>query len=92
MVVRLSVFATSPNRKILPHRPDCTFQSLYRLHVPKNIESRQVFPNDKSICAFIQNEPLKPKEFIYLENKKIPKFLTPLESSFSSSDVGNKEK
>jgi hypothetical protein len=27
-----------------------------------------------------------------MENNKIPKGLTPLESSFSSSDVGNKEK
>ena len=26
-----------------------------------------------------------------MENNKIPKGLTPLESSFSSSDVGNKE-
>jgi ribonuclease HI len=92
MADRLAVFAASPNRQLLPHRPDCTFQSLYRLHIPDNIESWQVFPNDESICAFIQNEPFKPKEIISIEDNKIPKGLTPLESSFSSSDVGNKEK
>jgi ribonuclease HI len=89
---RLVVFAASPTRQLLPHRPDCTFQSLYRPHIPDNIESWQVFPNDESICAFIQNEPFKPKEIISIEDDKIPKGLTPLESSFSSSDVGNKEK
>jgi hypothetical protein len=36
---RLVVFATSPTRQILPQRPDCTFQSLYRPHIPDNIES-----------------------------------------------------
>jgi hypothetical protein len=92
MADRLAVFAASPNRQLLPHRPDCTFQSLYRPHIPDNIESWQVFPNDESICAFIQNEPFKPKEIISIEDNKIPKGLTPLESSFSSSDVGNKEK
>jgi ribonuclease HI len=39
MADRLVVFATSPNWKILPHRPDCTFQSLYCPHIPDNIES-----------------------------------------------------
>jgi hypothetical protein len=39
----------------------------------------------------LQNEPYKPKEIISLEDDKIPKGLTPLESSFSTSDVGNKE-
>jgi hypothetical protein len=92
MVDRLAVFATSPNWKLLPHRPDCTFQSLYRPHIPDNIESWQVFPSDESICAFIKNEPYKPKEIISIEDNKIPKGLTPLESSFSSSDVGSKEK
>jgi ribonuclease HI len=89
---RLVVFDVSPNRKIFPQRPDCTFQSLYRPHIPENIESWQVFLSDESICSFIQNEPYKPKEIISIENNKIPKGLTPLESSFSSSDVGDKEK
>jgi hypothetical protein len=31
------------------------------------------------------------KEIISLEDNKFPKGLTPLESSFSSSDVGNKK-
>jgi hypothetical protein len=74
------------------HRLDCTFQSLYRLHIPNNIESWQVFPNDEIICTFIQNEPFNPKDIISIEDKNIPKGLTPLESSFSSSDIGNKEK
>jgi hypothetical protein len=47
------------------------------------------FPDDESICAFIRNEPYKPMEIISLENNKIPKGLTPLESSFSTSDVSN---
>jgi hypothetical protein len=75
----------------MPHRPDCTFQSLYRPHIPDNIESWQVFPNDEKIFAFIQNEPFKTKEIISIEDNKIPKGLTPLESLFSSSDVENKE-
>jgi ribonuclease HI len=90
MADRLFVFATSPNWKLLPQRPERTFQSLYRPHIPDNIESWQVFPSDESICAFIQNEPIKPKEIIAMEDNKIPKGLTPLESSFSLSDVGNK--
>jgi ribonuclease HI len=89
---QLAVFVASPIRKILPHIPDCTFQYLYRPHIPNNIESWQVFPSDESIYDFIQNEPYKPKEIISIEDNKIPKGLTPLESSFSSSDVGNKEK
>jgi ribonuclease HI len=88
----LVVFAASPNRQLLRHRPNCTFQYLYHPHIPNNIESRQVFPSDESIHAFIQNEPYKPKEIISIKDNKIPKGLTPLESSFSSSDVGNKEK
>jgi hypothetical protein len=92
MVDRLTVFAASPNRKFLPHRPNCTFQSLYHQHILDNIESWQVFPNDESICVFIQNEPFKPKEIISIEDNKVPKGLTPLESLFSLSDVGNEEK
>jgi hypothetical protein len=61
---RLVVFAASPNRQLLPHRPDCTFRSLYHPHIPDNIESWQVFPSDESICVFIPNEPYKPKEII----------------------------
>jgi ribonuclease HI len=92
MANRLAVFTASPNRQLLPHKPDFTFQSLYRPHIPDNIESWQVFPSDDRICVFIQNEPYKPKEIISIEDNKIPKGLTPLENSFSSSDVGNKEK
>jgi hypothetical protein len=91
MYDRLVVFATSPTRHILPQRPDCTFQSLYRPHIPDHIESWKVFPSDEGICAFIQNEPFKPKEIISIEDDKFPKGLNPLESSFSSSDVGKKE-
>jgi hypothetical protein len=49
------------------------------------------FPNDESICAFLPNEPLKQNEIVSLEDNKFPKGLTPLEISFSSSDVGNKK-
>jgi ribonuclease HI len=92
MDARLAVFAAAPTRQLLPQRPDCTFQSLYHLHVPDNVDAWKVFPSDERICAFIQNEPYKPKEIISMEDNKIQKGLTPLGSSFSSSDVGNKEK
>jgi hypothetical protein len=92
MVDRLVVFVASPNRQIFPHRHDCIFQSLYHQHIPNNIESWQVFPSDENICVFLQNEPYNPKEIISIEDNNIPKGLTPLESSFSSSDVGNKDK
>jgi ribonuclease HI len=82
MTDRLAVFAASPNRKLLPHRLDCTFQSLYHPHIPDNIQSWQVFPSDERICAFIQNEPYKSKKIISIEDNKIPKVLTPLESPF----------
>jgi ribonuclease HI len=36
---KLVVFAASPTRKLLPQRPDCTFLSLYRPHLPNNVES-----------------------------------------------------
>jgi hypothetical protein len=88
---RLVVFVANPSRKLLPQRPNCTFMSLYHPHFLNNVESWQVFPDDESICAFIQNEPLKKKEIISLEDDKFPKGMTPLESSFSSSDVGNKK-
>jgi ribonuclease HI len=89
IVDRLVVFASCPTRQLLPQRPDCTFLSLYRPHLPNNVESWQVFPDDESICAFLQNELYKPKEIISLEDNKFPKGLTPLESSFSTSDVGS---
>jgi ribonuclease HI len=90
MADRLAVFAASPTQKLLPQRLDCNFQYLDRPHIPDNVESWQVFPSDESICDFIQNEPYKPKEIISMEDNRIPKGLTPLESSFSSSDVGKK--
>jgi ribonuclease HI len=92
MVDRSTVFAASPNQQPLPHKLDYSFQSLYHPHIPDNVESWKALPNDENICAFIQDEPLKPKEIISIEDNKIPKGLTPLESSFSSSDVGNKGK
>jgi ribonuclease HI len=39
MANRFVVFVASTNRQLLPHRPDCTFQSLYCLDIPDNIES-----------------------------------------------------
>jgi hypothetical protein len=36
---RLAVFVASPNRQLLPHRLDCTFQSLYHPYIPDNIKS-----------------------------------------------------
>jgi hypothetical protein len=91
MVDRLVVLAESPTQQLLTQRYDCTFQSLYRPHIPNIVESCQVFPNDQGICSFIQNELFKPKEIISMEDDKFPKGLTPLESSFLLSDVRNKE-
>jgi hypothetical protein len=92
MAGMLAIFATSPTQQLLPQRPYCSFQYLYRLHILDNVESWKVFSSDESICDFIQNEPYNPKEIISMEDNKISKGLNPLESSFSSSDVGNKEK
>jgi ribonuclease HI len=92
MVDQIVVFATSPNQQSLPRRHDCSFQSLYRQHILDDVKSWQALRNDESDCAFIQNEPLKPKEMIFIEDNKITKGLNPLVGSFSSSDVGNKEK
>jgi hypothetical protein len=39
MVDKLVVFAASPTRQLLPHRLDCMFMSLYRPHLPNNVES-----------------------------------------------------
>jgi hypothetical protein len=91
MVDRLVVFAAPPTPQLLPQRPDCNFQSLYCPHIPDNVKSWQVFPNDEGIYAFIQNESFKPKEIISMEDENFPKDLNSLESSFSSSDVNNKE-
>jgi ribonuclease HI len=88
----LAVFSASSTRQLFPQRPDCTFQYFHHHHIPENVESWQVFPSDESICAFIQNEPYNPKEIISMEDNKISKGLTALESSFSLSHVGNKEK
>jgi ribonuclease HI len=55
MVDQLVVFVASPNRQLFPHKPDCTFQSIYRPHIPENIESRQAFPINERIFYFIQN-------------------------------------
>jgi hypothetical protein len=55
MADRLVVFASSPNRQLLPQIHDCTFQYLYRPDIPDNTKSWQVFPSDESIYAFIQN-------------------------------------
>jgi hypothetical protein len=51
-----------------------------------------IFPDDESICAFLKNEPLNKNEIISLDDNKFPKGLTPLEGSFSSSDVNNHKK
>ena len=83
----LAIFAASPTWQLMLQRYNCTFQSMYRPHIPGNIESWKVFPSDESIWAFIQNEPYMPKEIISMEDNKIPKGLNPLESSFSSSDL-----
>jgi hypothetical protein len=32
---RLAIFAASPNQQLLPHRPDCYFQSLYHPYIPE---------------------------------------------------------
>jgi ribonuclease HI len=90
MVDRLVVFAASPNQQLLPHMPDCAFQSLHRPYIPENEGSWKALPNNERICVVIQNEPLNPKEIISIGNHNIPEGLTPLESSFSLIVVGNK--
>jgi hypothetical protein len=89
IVDRLVIFVASPTRQLLPQKHDYTFLSLYRPHLPNNVESWWVFPDDKSICDFLQNELYKPKEIISLEDNKFTKCLTPLENSFLTRDVGN---
>jgi hypothetical protein len=88
----LAIFATSLKQQLLPHRSDCSFQSLYFSYILGNVESWQALPNNDSVCSFIQDEPLKPEEIVSIEKNEIHESLTPLESSFSSSDVGNKER
>jgi hypothetical protein len=46
----------------------------------------------RAFVLIIQDEPLKPEEIISMKNNKIPEGLIPLESSFSLSVGGNKEK
>jgi hypothetical protein len=92
MVDRLAVFAASPNQQLFPHRLDCAFQSLHRPYIPEKEGSWKAIPNDERICVVIQNEPLNLKEIISMENNEIHEGFTPLESSFSWSVVGNKEK
>jgi ribonuclease HI len=92
IVDRLTVFATSPTQQLLPHWPDCAFQSLHRPYIFENEEFWKAIPNDESICDVIQNEHLEPEEIISVENNKIPEGLNPFESSFSLGVVGNKEK
>jgi ribonuclease HI len=92
MVDQLAIFTASPNQQLLSHRPDCAFQSLHRPYIPDSERSWEVLPHNERICVAIQNEPLRPEEIVSIENNKIPKRLTPLDNSFSSSVVGNKEK
>jgi hypothetical protein len=66
----MTIFAANPMRQLLHERSDCTFMSLYCPHFLDNIESWQVFYDDESICTLLQNEPLKKKEIIYLEDNK----------------------
>jgi ribonuclease HI len=89
---RFAVFATSPTQKLLPRWPDYAFQYLHRPYIYENEGFWKAIPNDVIICVVIQNKPPDPKEIISVENNKIPKGLTPLESSFSLIVVGNKEK
>jgi hypothetical protein len=80
MAGRLAIFAASLKQQLSPHRPICSFQSLYCSYMSGNVESWQTLPNNHSICAFIYDEPLKPEEIISIENHEIPESLTPLES------------
>jgi ribonuclease HI len=89
---QLVVFVASPTQQLLPRWTDCAFQSLHHPYISENEEFWKAIPNDESIGVVIQNEPLELGEMISIENNKIPKGLTPLESSFSLSVVGNEEK
>jgi hypothetical protein len=92
IVDRLAVFAASSTQQLLPCWHDCAFQSLHRPYIYENEELWKAIPNDESICVVIQNEPLKPRDIISIENNNILEGLNPLESLFSLSVVGNKEK
>jgi ribonuclease HI len=92
IVDRLAVFVGSPTQQLLPRWPDCAFQSLHRPYISKNEGFWKAILNDEIICVSIQNEPPELEEIISVENNKIPEGLTPLESLFSLSVVGNKEK
>jgi ribonuclease HI len=39
MAGRLAIFVDSPNQQLLPHRPNCYFQSLYHPDILDNVES-----------------------------------------------------
>jgi hypothetical protein len=60
----LAIFEASYNQQILPHRPDCAFQSLHHPYIPEKEGSWKAIPNDERICFVIQNESLNPKEII----------------------------
>jgi ribonuclease HI len=89
---RFVAFATSPTQQLLPHWPNCAFQSLHRPYISKNEEFKKAIPNHEINYVVIQNEPLKPEEIIHVEKNKNPEDLTHLVGSFSSSVVGNKDK
>jgi hypothetical protein len=76
MVDRLAIFASSPIRHVLPQRPYCTFLSLCQPHLPDNIESWHLFPDNEGICSLLNNETYKPKEIISFENDKIMIMMT----------------
>ena len=78
MANMLTSFVANPSRQLLSHRLDCIFLSLQCYHLPNNLDSLQVFTDDESICASVQNKP-KQKN-ISLDNHKFPKGMTPLEN------------
>jgi ribonuclease HI len=59
---QLVLFAASPTQQLLPHWPDFTFQSSHRPYFPDHVGSWKALPDDGSICAIIQDEPLKPEK------------------------------
>jgi ribonuclease HI len=59
MVDRSVVFAASPTRQLLPQRPYCTFQYLYRPRIPENVESWQNQQNYERLDS--------SRKFIFIE-------------------------
>jgi ribonuclease HI len=90
MSYQLDVFVATPNQQLLPHRPNYAFQYLLCPYIHEKEGFWEAIPNTERICDVIQNETFEPKEIISVENNKIPESLTPLESSFYLSVVGNK--